>query len=186
MIIEFKQPKKSKEGIYLEAIMNQLRENYKVEGMGTPEIIKCITPFLIYLNKYGLDSNFKTVKDHHLMLRIMTILIGRLTPREIMTYYPITKRYDGEKYEWKDYYYTKEYLQGVALDEPIGEEFEKVFTFIWEYQNRHINALTLTLMGNLDKMQEMTGGTTFENFIMNTLQETPTTKLEVIKGGAGQ
>lgn len=185
MILEFKKPKRTKETIHLDAIIKQMKRYYKPGEMSSSDIAKVITPFLIYLRKYGLSSTFGTLKNNQQILTIITALLGELTPNEIMLYYPVTKYYRGRKWEVKDYYSTLEYISTIPPNKPIGQSFEEVFSFIWEYQNPHIRALGVAIMKNLDKFQEMTGRETFKNYLMRTPDPS---KLDftVIKGGKDQ
>lgn len=185
MILEFKKTKQTKEAVYLNAIINQMKRYYKPGEMSSSDIAKVITPFLIYLRKYGLSSTFNTLKSNQQILTIVTALLGELTPSEITLYYPVTKYYQGGKWEVKDYYSTLEYLSTIPSDKPIGQSFEEVFSFIWEYQNPHIKSLGVSIMRNLDKFQEMTGKETFKDHLMRVPAPS---KLEftILKGGKDQ
>lgn len=182
MIIRFTKPPQTKKEILLHAALKEIRKNYKPENMSSLEVIRAITPFLMYLQKYGLDVTFNTLKNSYEFLKVIATLLGRLTPREIMTHYPITKTYQGERWEIKDYYYTLEYLSTMRMDEPVGTSFEDVFNFIWEYQNPKIKALGIALMKSLDKFQALSGKETFTQYLSRSSNEPPRTKLKVIKG----
>ncbi|MBS5799096.1 MAG: hypothetical protein KID02_04945 [Clostridiales bacterium] len=56
----------------------------------------------------------------------------RVTPRELMQVFPIHKEYNGEKYGSKDYFYTREYLNQIDIDKPIGDKLKE---FLWNYCN---------------------------------------------------
>lgn len=182
MILEFAKLPRTKKEILLHAALKEIRKNYKPENMSSLEVIRVITPFLMYLQKYGLDVTFNTLKNSYEFLKIIVALLGRLTPREIMTYFPITKTYQGEKWEEKDYYYTLEYLSTIPMDEPVGTSFEDVFNFIWEYQNSKIKALGIALMKSLDKFQTLSGRETFEQYLSRSSNEPQRTKLKVLMG----
>lgn len=185
MILEFKKPKPTKEAVHLNAIINQMKRYYKPGEMSSSDIAKVITPFLIYLRKYGLNSTFSTLKNNQQILTIVTALLGELTPDEIMLYYPVTKYYQGGRWQVKDYYSTLEYISTIPSDKPIGKSFEEVFSFIWEYQNRHIKALGVAIMRNLDKFQEMTGKETFKEYLVR-VPEPSKLDFTVIKRGEDQ
>ncbi len=182
MIVRFVKPPRTKKVILLHAALKEIRKNYKPDNMSSLEVIRVITPFLMYLQKYGLDVTFNTLKNSYEFLKIIAALLGRLTPREIMIYYPITKTYHGEMWDIKDYYYTLEYLSTIRMDEPIGTSFEDVFNFIWEYQNSKIKALGIALMKSLDKFQALSGKETFIQYLSRSSNESPRTKLKIIKG----
>ena len=64
------------------------------------------------LEQVNTDFNF---------LECVKMLMGQLTPREMMSMFPIEKEYDGEKWGCKDYFYTIENLKDIDLDNPIDE-----------------------------------------------------------------
>ena len=81
--------------------------------------------------------------DHKELFNIETIFtmselyktyITDLTYKEFMEIYPIEKRYDGARWETRDYYSTIEFLSNVDLDSKIGGE-KQVMDLFWEYDN---------------------------------------------------
>lgn len=71
--------------------------------------------------------------------------IGFLTPRKLMQLFPIDKKYDGERYETKDYFYTLEKLKEHGFDVPIGKD-EEIITFLWDYENHTIRMFLVQYM----------------------------------------
>lgn len=67
------------------------------------------------------------------LLECVKMLMGQLTPREMMSMFPIEKEYDGEKFGCKDYYFTIEKLKDFDLDKTLGEE--GLEDFLWCYWN---------------------------------------------------
>lgn len=65
--------------------------------------------------------------DYAVVLRF----IERMTPHQFMQMFPIDKTYDGERWESKDYFTTKEMCFRRGLDSPIGD----ALTFLWDYCN---------------------------------------------------
>ena len=65
-------------------------------------------------------------------------LLKQATPRQIMQVFPIHKEYDGTKWGEKDYFYTMDYLKGIYLDKPLGDELEE---FLWHYYNWNVMML---------------------------------------------
>lgn len=85
-----------------------------------------------------------------------------ITPREFLTMFPIKKEFDGQKYECKDYFYTKEYLSTIDLDEPISEPFE----FLWDYWNSDTARFLMNVMGAMsDVRKEQTGKGIMQEFL---------------------
>lgn len=61
-------------------------------------------------------------------------LISLTTPRRLSAIFPIDKKYDGEKYEIKDYFSTVQMIKDHGWDERISD----AFNFLWDYENRHL------------------------------------------------
>ena len=59
-----------------------------------------------------------------------------LTPRDFMNMFPVSKEYYGEKYGWKDYFYTMKNLERFPVDEEIGNT---ILPFMDIYFNDHIS-----------------------------------------------
>lgn len=80
-------------------------------------------------------------------------LMAQLTPSEFMNLYPIAKEYKGHKYEMKDYFYSRDYVKGLA-DEPIGE---KILKFLWEYHNWELTDFNIELMECMSNFRRLNG-----------------------------
>lgn len=85
--------------------------------------------------------------------------MGILTPMEFMNLFPITKEYDGQKYEWKDYFYTMDYIKTLDPDKPIAPigQDDKILHFLWEYRNIEIERFTVNGMTCLSALREFEG-----------------------------
>ena len=59
---------------------------------------------------------------------IITQLRG-ITPRELLSVFPPTKTYDGERYQCKDYFTTMQAVHKHGLDVPLGD---RTFEFLYE------------------------------------------------------
>lgn len=57
--------------------------------------------------------------------------IEMLTPRQMMDLFPITKDFDGERYGWKDYFFTRKAVEEYGPDRKIDSAID----FLWDYQN---------------------------------------------------
>lgn len=79
-----------------------------------------------------------------------------MTPKEFSGMFPIEKRYDGAKYECKDYYYTKEYIARFSDGELIGDS--RASEFLFEYQNRDVTFYMVAWMGIVNRMHQASGG----------------------------
>lgn len=83
------------------------------------------------------------------------LLIGLLTPSEFMTIFPIEKEYNGHKWGFKDYFYTRDYINTLDPSKPIGQE--EALHFIWEYHNWDITEFNVELMGYLSDLRQLEG-----------------------------
>lgn len=87
-----------------------------------------------------------------------------ITPRQFMGWFPITKEYDGERWEMKDYFHTMDYINSIGIDEPIKEPME----FLWEYMNDDTRSFLVhhtDIMSDLRKQE--TGLGIMEEFLLN-------------------
>jgi len=85
-------------------------------------------------------------------------VIAEITPRILTIIFPVTKSYDGEKYKWKDYFYTMKELNRIGMDNVIGKNNVKALLF--DYQNEHVinfGVSTLCLISDLRRHQGQAG-----------------------------
>lgn len=82
-------------------------------------------------------------------------LIKFFTPREFMQIFPIGKSYDGNKWQMKDYFYTRDYLKMFGLDTPIGE---RAFEFLMEYYNEEVLLFIVNAMSALSNVYKAENG----------------------------
>lgn len=88
------------------------------------------------------------------LLECVKMLMGQLTPREIMSMFPIEKEYDGEEFGCKDYFFTVEKLKDFDLDMPLGKE--GLEDFLWCYWNDDLFAfdvVSMSIISNMYKAQ---------------------------------
>ena len=100
-------------------------------------------------------SDSKYINDRFYLMECILQLTGYLTPREFITMFPITKDYDGDRYECKDYYYTMNSISEFGLDRAIGDD---ALGFLFDYWNREINELMVHFMGIIGRMNILNGG----------------------------
>ncbi|MBE1554778.1 hypothetical protein [Sporosarcina limicola] len=99
-------------------------------------------------DRKGLEIRFGLIST------IKAIASG-LTPREFQTVFPIEKSYNGEKYEMKDYFYTKKYIEEFGEDKIIGEDIEE---FLMEYDNWTVRFFMVGMMSVASDIRRMEGG----------------------------
>lgn len=93
-------------------------------------------------NKVAGIMSEQTLDEAQAMVDIMNILftvIGNIKPKNIITTFPITKEYDGDKYCCKDYYTTIEKFSGIDMDKPLGRD--NALKFLFDYQNNELKGL---------------------------------------------
>lgn len=81
--------------------------------------------------------------------------IATLTPRELTQLFPIDKRYDGERWETKDYYSTMRELEVIGLDNRIGEHSQEL---TWDYMNPDIREFTVNRLGVYSEARQLQTG----------------------------
>ena len=60
-------------------------------------------------------------------------IIGYIKLKNLVVTFPITKNFDGAKWECKDYFYTMDVLSKMDLDKPIGRD--NIADLLWDYEN---------------------------------------------------
>lgn len=154
-----KQRNSDKYILYLNAWENTLKEyqeNLDIENR---------TMYIQRLVFYGVKAINLTEKSNHITRKaaennfqfgsIIKSLVGLLTPGEFMQVFPIAKEYKGQKRGMKDYFYTRDYINTLDPNEPIGEE--QALMFLWEYTNWDITMFNVNLMGYMSDLRELEG-----------------------------
>lgn len=101
-------------------------------------------------------------------------IIGQLTPNEFMNLFPISKVYDGDRYEIKDYFYTMDYINSMDKDEPIGKE--NTLKFLIEYINDDIDVFNVKWVMCVSDIRQYEGHlSVMEEFIAADGHDTPNT-----------
>ena len=63
---------------------------------------------------------------------IFTIM-GYIKLKNLVITFPVTKDFDGHKWECKDYFYTMDVLSNMDWDKPVGRD--NISELLWDYQN---------------------------------------------------
>lgn len=78
--------------------------------------------------------------------------IGRLTPTELLRMYPVEKKFNGARWDEKDYFYTMGKLRFRPADQPIGDA-QDVACLLWDYENGDLEFLLLQWMSVLGDLR---------------------------------
>jgi hypothetical protein len=118
-----------------------------------------------YLTHIQADNIATNLDAYLVFMEACNYLMGQLTPAEFITLFPVSKIYDGERWQSKDYFYTMQMIRDHGLDTPIGNQ-EEAFNFMWDYVNRDVSEYAVQCMCLISKKSQIeTGKTTFERFI---------------------
>ncbi|WP_138752785.1 hypothetical protein [Paenibacillus sinopodophylli] len=94
-----------------------------------------------------LDLRFRTMD-------FIQAAFSSLTPNEFETIFPIDKEFDGNRYERKDYFYTKKMIESRGSDQKIGHTVEE---FLWDYQNVTVTMFVVHLMSTVSELRRRQG-----------------------------
>lgn len=83
-------------------------------------------------------------------------LFSMLTPLELMQMFPVTKEYDGAKWQTKDYFYTMKELEKLDFNSPIGQQAD-VFEVLTDYQNHDIDHFVVEVMMAMSTVRKFQG-----------------------------
>lgn len=70
-------------------------------------------------------------------------------------YFLSKKDFDGHKYECKDYFYTRKYIDNLEQDKPIGAD--KIPRLLWAYVNDELMDFSLEIMDYIDNIRRLNG-----------------------------
>jgi len=125
---------------------------------------------------YGSKELYEStsIEDKLALYQFVSDLIDRITPRQLMSIFPITKEYDGHKYEMKDYFYAMNKCKEHGLDNPISNSFE----FLWDYYNRETGGFVVNYLSTLsDVTKEKAGQGLMETYLAEIGSTTYTEKV---------
>jgi hypothetical protein len=105
------------------------------------------TPEPEHITREAAETNFQFIS-------IIKDLMALLTPIEFMQMFPIEKDYKGHRWGFKDFFYTRDYINGLEQGKPIGGE---ILNFLWEYQNKDITEFNISSMEALSNLRKLDG-----------------------------
>ena len=99
--------------------------------------------------------DYESARENFETLMLYKDLISTLTYKEFMNIYPVAKEYDGDKYGFKDYWSTMEYLKDEDLDNRIGDN---AMDLLLNYYSEEIWIIGSTAMGIISDFSVATTG----------------------------
>lgn len=143
----------SKLSLYLNAFRNVV--NARMEDETNRRYLKQNALYGVRLiNSLPKPLEYEEIRNRFDLVCAIKAVMSELTPAELMNVFPITKEYDGHKYEMKDYFYTIEYMKRLDQSKPIGEKISKT---LWEYMNDDLRKFQITLLGLMSDLRRYEG-----------------------------
>ncbi|WP_296560312.1 hypothetical protein [uncultured Acetobacterium sp.] len=121
----------------------------------TKRIIFYTVKYLSIINIKGMSR--ESLEGILVFDQMLLNQICELTPAELLTIFPVTKSYDGEKYQCKDYFSTMEALQAHGLHEPIRSP-ETASALLWDYMNYNVMMYQVHCMSVVSEIHTMDTG----------------------------
>lgn len=148
--------------LYLNAFKKSIKRYVKeLDELEHPDIKKIVFYGVKTIKYKPRATNHDEALSDFDIFTTLKSLIASLTPNEFMNLFPVSKVYDGDRFEIKDYFYTIDYINAMNKDEMIGET---VTEFLMEYTNRDIDIFNVRNVmcvsdlrqygGHLDLMEE--------------------------------
>ncbi len=163
-----------KEQLYLQAFVNTNQKAVEKGAYTHDDIKKLVFCGIRYVNiqRAHDTGTLEEAEGFYKFITAISDFIGYLTPNEFMSVFPVSKEYDGHKYECKDYFYTMKYLNTLERDKPIKEQSSdngSVIDFLWEYHNWEIRRFAVTLITSLSRLQKLQGQPTVTDKLFDML-----------------
>lgn len=124
-------------------------------------------------------KNAETLEDAEALFEIYDVVITALmalTPEQFERMFPIEKTYDGDRWEVKDYYFTKKIVDSLPKGEMLYKNVNP-FEFMWDYCNKTIRFLLVKYMGTMSEIRKFQGlPSLFEEYFCQPNDEECSTK----------
>lgn len=155
-------------------------KDFQFDDLGLDIRKKIVLYYVKKINATNLDTyDYELFVGEFNLISMINSIIGTLTPREFQSIFPIAKDYDGEKYEMKDYFYTKQFIEEFGMDRVIGEEATR---FHWKYHNRELTEFASQTMSVMSAIRRAEGG---KGIMEEFLEEQGVTTYTQITGAKG-
>lgn len=150
-------------GPYYQALMRFKKRHGRHEGLKHDDLIK-----YVYLGVKAFGGEYVRLKREAKIKSLENVewtykrcqdimeAIGNLAPAQLIQLFPVTKDFTGDKYGWKDYFWTMKRLEKFPQDKPIGSE-QNAADILWDYVNHDTEFFFLTWMNCVDDMSTYCG-----------------------------
>lgn len=85
------------------------------------------TSFITLFEENENNKDIESLIFNRTLLQFILRLLEGLTPRQVLTVFPIEKSFNGYKYGLKDYYSSMEFINDLGIDKPLTYETAKKF-----------------------------------------------------------
>lgn len=114
------------------------------------------------------ETGTLVMKTMHSMIKTLQIAVQRLTLRDILSFFPIGKDYNGERWQCKDYYTAMELVNNIGIDTLLSERPDvNIISLFSDLNNPHLMNFVVTYlcivdtarrkMGKVSLIEEFTG-----------------------------
>jgi hypothetical protein len=115
-----------------------------------------------YISLSSIEHKDKphTLDDYHFMFDTISIfknMLSLLTPTELLQTFPVTKRYNGKKYQCKDYFSTMEVFKELDMDKPFKDQGVDMLEILFNYKNRWLDDIVIHSMLVIDNIRTAKG-----------------------------
>lgn len=106
------------------------------------------------------NAEFVPVDVWHMTLQSykgLETLMSLMTPEEIIRTFPITKTYDGNRWQCADYFSSLNLFADISMNLSLFIQGKQPFDILFGYQNPHICMFFTGMMGTVDKVRMANG-----------------------------
>ncbi len=142
----------NKSDLYLKAI-EITSDQFDIKNATNQDILKKLIFYGVkYTSERMLEksSSYEEVSNRLDMIMLIDKLIKGITFNEFINMFPITKQYDGKKYECKDYFSTIQYLNTVDLCSKIEDNVDNLLI---NYYNSDIARYQISKIMLIDELR---------------------------------
>ncbi|HUX79105.1 MAG TPA: hypothetical protein VMW10_05095 [Alphaproteobacteria bacterium] len=151
-----KPPKPSKRELYCEAYYRKIR--LLSDNLDSVDVTQIMSIAFMGVKAFSLlkdkEEDINSLELRFRQMGIVKSFMSYLTPIQLMNTFPIRKEYDGDKYECKDYFYTKSKLDELNQDNPIGDKLDDL---LWDYMNHDLQMFSVSMFGLMSNIMRSKG-----------------------------